>query len=288
MSIFSGKCDLYDHMMMGKHRTADGSDDPQKLKEAHVLYSDELECFEIFKQKTGGVIHQHQLITVTGQNQMMVAEKCDQFEVIEYFDEVPDKRKKGGYRTTVTYTYRYWGRDYDTLKELNKHGVYITIDIHFDTILDLIPYYPYTITMSCNNQDGEYVVISKKSFVLQERDEMYDHGYDSKMWEGYNKKLQDHYREVVLRYYNPEDREIVDCVDFNENRRCFVSYPIDDHFDIDWYWQAGAKPHWTTPKVINYETGEIEISEQDYNNTFKNNIALVKYVRKKDYSLFLD
>jgi len=288
MSKFSGKCDLYDHMMMEKHRTADGSDDPEEIKKAHVLYSDELECFEIFKQKTGGVIHQHQLITVTEQNQMMVAEKCDHFEVIEYFDTVPDKRKKGGYRNIVTYTYRYWGRDYDTLKELNKHGVYITIDIHFDTILDLIPYYPYVIAMSYSSEDSEYVVISKKNFVLQERDEMYDHGYDSKMWEGYNKKLQDHYREVVLRYYNPEDREIVDCVDFNENRRGFVNYPIDDHFDIDWYWQAGAKPHWTTPKVINYETGEIEISEQDYNNTFKNNIALVKYIRKKDYSLFLD
>lgn len=291
MSKFSGKCDLYDHMMMEKHRTADGSDDPEEIKKAHVLYSDELECFEIFKQKTGGVIHQHQLITVTEQNQMMVAEKCDHFEVIEYFDTVPDKRKKGGYRNIVTYTYRYWGRDYDTLKELNKHGVYITIDIHFDTILDLIPYYPYVIAMSYSSEDSEYVVISKKSFVLQERDEMYDHGYDSKMWEGYNKKLQDHYREIVLRYFNPEGREHIEEVVFDENRQAKVSKPIDENFDVKWYWDEEIKNHWSSPKVVDYEKGLIEMSLSDYGTDaykgFLGHTMKVKYVEKKEYPLYL-
>lgn len=291
MSTFSGKCDLYDHIMMEKHRTADGSDDPQKLKEAQVLYSDELECFEIFKQKTGGVIHQHKLITVTEQNQMMVAEKCDQFEVIEYFDEVPDKRKKGGYRTIVTYTYRYWGRDYDTLKELNKHGVYITIDIHFNTILDLIPYYPYIIAMSYGSKDSEYVVISKKSFVLQERDEMYDYGYDSKMWEGYNKKLQDHYREIVLRYFNPEGREHIEELTFDENRQAKVSKPIDENFTVEWYWDSEPKTHWSSPKVVDYEKGLIEMSTSDYGTDeykgYLGHTMKVKYVEAKEHEIYL-
>ena len=56
MSRFSGKCDLFDHMCMEKHRTKDGSDKKEDLEKASVLYSDPVECFEIFKKKTGGVL----------------------------------------------------------------------------------------------------------------------------------------------------------------------------------------------------------------------------------------
>ena len=49
MSQFSGKCDLFDTLMLQKYRTKTGSDDKKDLKESHILYSDELECFTIFK-----------------------------------------------------------------------------------------------------------------------------------------------------------------------------------------------------------------------------------------------
>jgi hypothetical protein len=50
MSKFSGKCDLYDHVMMEKTYP-----DPNNK---NILVSDELECFEIFKKRTGGILCQ--------------------------------------------------------------------------------------------------------------------------------------------------------------------------------------------------------------------------------------
>lgn len=278
MSIFSGKCDLYDDMCIC------GRTD------------DEYQNFLEFKRRTNGTLHQHKKIEVTEQNQMMVAEKCNQFEVIEYFDEVPDKRKKSGYRNIVTYTYRYWGRDYDTLKELNKKGVYITIDIHFDTILDLIPYYPYIVSASATTtgEDGNksaYIVISKEPFPISERDDLMRIGYNS-AWEHYAKKLQNHYREIVLKYFNPEGREHIEELTFDENRQAKVSKPIDENFDVEWYWDGEIKTHWSSPKVVDYEKGLIEMSSSDYGTDeyegFLGHIMKVKYVEKKDCPLNLE
>ena len=57
MSKFSGKCDLYDHIMMEK--TYPDSKNP------NILISNELECFEIFKKRTGGKLYQHLKIELT-------------------------------------------------------------------------------------------------------------------------------------------------------------------------------------------------------------------------------
>ena len=120
MSRWSGKCDLYDTIMMLHHRTKDGSDKKEDLDKASVLYSDELECFNEFKEKTGGVIHQHQKIKVTLLNQELVEKKCKSFKIIKHTKEVEDKRFKETKRTDTYYTYEYWGKEYKDLKELNK------------------------------------------------------------------------------------------------------------------------------------------------------------------------
>ena len=82
MSWASGKCDLFNHLSFCKMRTIDGSDKKEDLDKARVLYSDEMECFKIFKQRTGGVLHQHKRIEVTEHNQDFVAKKCGNFEII--------------------------------------------------------------------------------------------------------------------------------------------------------------------------------------------------------------
>ena len=283
MSNYSGKCDLADHIMgLGGWYDKEGNPVNFGDSNVHVYYSDEYRDFLEFKRKTGGVIHQQKEIKVTENNQDLVAQKCKQFEVIEHKNQIPDKRMKSGVREETTYTYKYWGKEY-TLKELNKHGVYITIDIHFDTLLDLIPYYPYIVCMAACDKDSETVFISSEPFPIEERDDHYKYGYDSKMWEYYNKKLQNHYREIVLRYFNPEGREHIEELTFDENRQVKVSKPIDPNFKVEW---DTNKTHWTSPKVIDYENGIVEMSEEDYND-YLGKTMKVKYIEAKEHDIYL-
>ena len=264
MSRYSGKCDLFDFMSgSGGWFDASGNvvsiDDPN----VHVLYSDEMKDFIAFKKRTHGVLHQHKKVKVTEWNQEEIAKNCKYFEVIKHTKIVEDKRCKNSQREVVTYTYKYFDKEY-TLKELNKHGVYITIDIHFDTLLDLIPYYPYIVSAS----SGENVYISNESYVLEERDEHLEYGHFSDWWEYYTKLLQNHYREIVLRYFDPSGYEHWDEVTFELKDDKYigrVAYPIDYNFDVEWAWDDGkVHNHWTSPKVIDYDNGIIEMSKQDF------------------------
>lgn len=287
MSVFSGKCDLFDLISMMKHRTKDGSDEKEDLEKASVLYSDELECFEIFKQRTNGVIHQHKVMEVTPYNYSEVAELTKgQFEAIPHTKTVPDKRQKSGERTDTYYTYKYWGKEYLSLKELNKRKVYITIDIRFDTILDLIPYYPYIVSSSCSNDEELTVYVSNESYVDEERDDRLKRGWYSDYWQDYKKALQNHYREVVLRYFNPEGRERCELVKFDENGLGRVSHPIDYNHEVEWHWEDGKpKPHWTSPLVIDYREGTIKMHECDLK--FLGDSMFVSYVEDAPSELFL-
>ena len=286
MSIWSGKCDLADHLSFCKMRTKDGSDKKEDLDKARVLYNDEMECFKIFKQRTGGVLHQHKRIEVTEDNQDFVANRCGNFKIIPHTEKVIGKNGKE--REKTTYTYNYWGTEYKNLKELNKHHVYIVIDIHFDTLLDLIPYYPYIVSASYWNEDKEVVFISNESWVITERDKHYQYGYDGNgMAEHYMKALQDHYREVVLRWFNPAGRECEETLEFDENRIAFTHNSIDSNFPVTWVFKDGPKTYWCSPKVIDAEKGEIEMNQDDFEH-FIGRKATVAYVCYKEYPLYLD
>lgn len=288
MSKFSGRCDLFDHMS-GLGGWYDRNGKPVKIGDpgVGVYYSDEYQDFLAFKKRTGGVIHQHKKVKVTEWNQKEVEKNIpNMFKVIEHKEEIKDKRYKDGIKEVISYTYEYWGKEYKTLKELNKHGVYITIDIHFDTILDLIPYYPYIVSSCCSSGDKETVFISKESFVISERDEHCERGYFSDSWEWYNKKLQDHYREIVLEYFNPTGREHIEEVTFDENGIGKVSEPIDENFYVEWRWEDG-KPHdhWTSPEVLDAQNGKIKMHKYDIK--LLSNKMLVYYVGVKDKKLNL-
>ena len=196
MSKFSGKCDLYDHVMMEKTYP-----DP---KNPNILISDELECFEIFKKKTGGILHQCHKV------------KLDDWNIdywINYYNNPErlskeahttikeDKRCKDGKKEITTYTYTYWGTKYKSLKELNDHGFYGTVEIKFNTLLDLLPYYPYIVTMMACDQEQETIYISNSSYVDSYVKDVVNYSEPKfRMIEIYREELKKHYVKVINEY----------------------------------------------------------------------------------------
>lgn len=267
MSAYSGKCDLADHISgMGGWFDKEGNPVNFGDENVHALYSDEWLDFLAFKKATGGVMYQHKKITLTPWNHEDVKKLCPNFDFQEHTRVVPDKRAKNGQREEKYLTYTYWDKEY-TLKELNKRGIWITIDIHFNTLLDLIPYYPHLVSM-CYHKDGkEIIYISDQSFVDEELDGHLEHGWYSDFWQYYKKKLQDHYREVVLEYYNPAGREINEKITFmketvEDGTEKYIGrtlYPIDENFEPKW---TTEKSRWTSPKII--DEYRIEMSREDF------------------------
>lgn len=284
MSTLTGKCDLYDHISMMKHRTKDGSDKKEDLEKARVLYSDIMECFNIFKERTGGVIYQNKKITVSERNQNFIAKKVSFFKIIEHKEIKEDKRLKSGKKEIVTYTYEYWDKEY-TLKQLNKRGVWIKVPIYFNSLLELLPYFGYLVSSSCSSNGKETIFISDTNFAEMTRDEYLDYGFESasNIHKHYLEKLAELYKRVVLDYYNPIGRERIETVFFDENLRGKVSRPIDENFRVSWllseeksYWS-----YWASPKVIDAENGIIEISKEDYDE-FIGKSCDVYYVESED------
>ncbi len=184
--------------MMEKHRTKDGSDNKEDLDKAKILYSDEMECFNIFKEKTHGIIYQRVKVPISKYNLHAIANASEgDLKIVE--------AKKGSGRRG--YIYEYLGKEYKTLNALNKEGVYFKKEIKFDSILDLIPYYPYIVAFAFADNDSAHIEISLKSYV----DEAYDVGLrygviPTSTFEHYKKCLQEHYLDVVFRYFNEDGR----------------------------------------------------------------------------------
>lgn len=238
MSRYSGCCDLYDHISgLGGWFDKDGK--PVKFGKASRYYSDEMLDFIEFKRQTGGVIHQHKKVKVSKWNQEDVKNHCPGFNFIKHTRKIPDKRCRSGFREETYYTYTYYGKEYTSLKELNKKNVYITIDIHFNTLLDLIPYYPYIVSACSHNSDSSpesYVFISEKPYPIEQRDErLKTGGLIDYSFQRYQRDLNEHFRDVVLEYYNPTGRKQTESLTvYEENGRKFVrpSREIDTAWKI--------------------------------------------------------
>ena len=277
MSRVSGKCDFFDHLSFEKMVPKEGN--------PNVLVSDIMECFKILKRKTGGVIYQHEHLKVDLYNQKMIEELCDDFKVIEHKEEVKDLRKKSGVRTKTTYTYEYWGRTYNTLKELNKHGgVCVKVPIHFDNLVELLPYFPYLISASACNEDSETIFISKESFVEREFKDHLRYGLDSSsMRDHYRKELALLYRDVILTWFNPQGREIEEEVTFDETTlQGKLSKPVDDNFHLEWRFKGDERPsYWCSPKIVDAQKGIVEINKYDLQK-FGNKMC-VYYVEDKGF-----
>lgn len=287
MSRFSGKCDLCD-TIMGTAGWYNRDGKPVKFgdPDTHVFYSDEYQDFLEFKKKTNGTLYQHLRVEVTEMNQDFIAERCYYFKVIKHVNTVSDKRTKSGKKEVISYTYKYYDKEYKSLREINKKHVYIIKEIHFKTLLDLLPYYPYIVSAGVYNGDKYTVYISDRSFVEEEEDMALRHGWKRSLTDYYRQELAEHYQEVVLRYYNPIGREVIEPAVFDPNtRQAKLQNGIDDRFAITWL-NPDRKSFWASPKVIDYENGIIEIHENDL-KTF-GECAQVKYVKAEEPKIFLD
>lgn len=196
MSKFSGKCDLYDHIMMEKTYP-----DPNNK---NILISDELECFEIFKKRTGGILRQSHKVKLDNWNidyWINYYANPERLSKEAHTTIKEDKRCKNGKREVTTYTYTYLGTKYNSLRDLNDNGFYGTIEIKFNTLLDLLPYYPYIITMMCSDQEQETIYISNSSYVDMYMNDVVNYSEPSfRMIEIYRETLKKHYIKVITEY----------------------------------------------------------------------------------------
>ena len=174
MSRITGKCDLADHVyMIGSKGTTDGMT--------------KKEMFEIFKQRTNGTIYQSIKVPVTKFNIDFLVEND------EWLERTDHK------------TYLYFGKEYKTLKQLDKAGVYYIRQIKFDTMLDLVPYLPYVVSIMINDNDHEYIEIGEKSYIDRKYIQGLEFGHDSIDTYNYDmKRLQEEYVNTI--------KELEDCM----------------------------------------------------------------------------
>lgn len=180
MSIYSGKCDFADNLLLsGK---------------------DEMEAFLEFKKRTGGVLYQYKKVKVTEINRDWVAENTD----LTWSNHAVDVKTRSGKTKEVLRTrYMYYGKLYDDLRKLNKKGVYVKIKIPFETLLDVIPYYPYTFAAHAWSADHETAIISDKPAYADRFDNSLETGLSPSpaFPAAYAAELQKHYIEVIGKYY---------------------------------------------------------------------------------------
>lgn len=279
MSI-CGKYDLYDHICMEKmyHQDSDNPNSP--------LVSDIMECFDIFKERTGGILYQHYKVEVNIFNQHLIEEKCKGFKVIAHKEIKEDKRYKNTTREVVSYSYEYYGKEYKTLKELNKKGVYINREIKFDNIVELIPYFPYIIAACSYSNGKEYVHISSESYIdkCYKEDIKYDHAGD--YWNHYYRKtLADITKDIILKYFSDYKertiKEELEVIKKNDKYVVLTSRDIDYNFEakVDEDNKDTIFCYSLTPKYIDNRTLDVSGTYFDINKRDK---IVVKYVYKGD------
>lgn len=166
MSRFSGKCDFYD-LVFG---TADTS-------------KNEFEIFEEFKKQTGGVIYQ-----------LFKPEISKKWELQRIAETCPNDLKiyKNENGKTV-YETKYM--IYKTFKSAIKH-ILVHREIHFETILDLVEYFPYLVTQISYEIDKKYFEISSRPYTEIEAEHAKVYGYIPCLYEIYKKNLQEEYYKL--------------------------------------------------------------------------------------------
>ena len=288
MSIVSGKYDVLDHISgMGGWYDKDGNSVSFNQEGVHVFYSDIMQDFEAFKKATNGVIYQHIEVKVNEWNQDYVKKHCNGFDFTKHTEIREDKRCKEGKKEYCHYTYTYYGKEYNNLKELNKHGVYITKSIYFDNILELIPYFPYTVAMMIYNEGKAQMVVSDRSYA----DKCFrEHNWESaeQSFYHYRKKLAKFTKDIVLKYMSDYKERTIE-QEFKvekENDKYIVHLekPIDYNFEIE-------LPSYREDAFIYGYPKQIDDYTLDVTNTYldidKRDTIVIKYVYKKVGVLWL-
>ena len=193
---------MFDHIMMLCPKASDGKDGPESLSRSCIHYPDELECFEKFKELTGGIIHQEIEVEATPYNDEFLEGKVPGFKVIKHEASIPDRRFKEGKRVGKWKTYEVYDREYSDLNSLNrKERLFMNREIRFDDLLDIIPYYPYGIIYEYTDANHEQLTIASRNYLDIARMDGIKFGHDSSGEWRYLRQLQEHYLEVVALYF---------------------------------------------------------------------------------------
>lgn len=285
MSRFSGKCDLFDSMMMGQE--------------------DEFDAFIDFKEKTGGVLYQYRKIKVTESNRDWAAKHTS----LSWSSHTVEKTDKNGNKKEALETeYCYYNKHFDSLKKLNKNGVYVRMEIHFDSILDLIPYYPYVPAVWACSEGQLAVVLPEKSFVEKELDYSLESDYVEEpyinMTEWHRRELQNHYKEVIEKYYAvPKSKShfpvtMDRAVKVGDHYEMTLpdDYKVDPLHEVSWKIRLPASKmtndnmwnniiiHWTSPKLKEGTERTIVMSAVDIETCLKDkldkDLLYVEFVNK--------
>jgi len=270
MSFLSGKCDLCDYIWSGRE-------------------GDLLKNFENFKEKTKGVIYQNKKINLQewfgDQEYSFIKSHCNTFDYRKEEYSVVDNRCNGGCRTCEKYIFIYWGKEYN-FKDMKKKGIYIEVPIYFNTLLDLLPYFPYI-----SYGTSEHIIVSQESYVNSVRDDsIQDYAHDSLLFTDYKKQLADLYLNVCQNYFLyqlPERTRRISLIGYkplhNGYYELLVEEPIDYMHDPKFVWKDGKKHnHWESPKMYDNRTFLIAESNIDYwlAEDIKNHQVEIEYVVK--------
>ena len=152
--------------------------------------------------------------------------------------------------------------------------MYISVPIHFETILDIIKYYPYIVTASGSSSGKQTVFISKESYVDTMHKEFLECGLESNR-EFYDKALAKHYIKVVDAYFQYEltRRTVLVCIkrkDLIKDENGDYIYKSEKPLDYmhEPRWLNSSNIHYSSPKII--DEFNIKISKHDVENTLKN------------------
>ena len=277
MSCFSSKCDLFDHVYAGSSN-----------------WEEYFDAFEAFKKKTGGKLYQERKVLVSDYN---LDDICEMNPQLSYSDvKVVKTNKKGESKESIERHFFYWDREYESLKKLNKKGVYVRIEIPFENVLDLIPYYPYVIACDYWSKDKEFVVLAQQPFPDSEIEDRLEGGWFKKgsidFQFHYKHELAEHYREVIeelnrdlrLRWCQINLRDVPMAKE-GDWYLIHTENDIDLNQPVEWFFPGGAKTHWTSPKYRDIRT--IAVSVQDVDEYLKDAIAdngvRVRYVKRLVY-----
>lgn len=287
MSKLTGEYDLYDHVMSEKTYTR-----------KNYEVADLLECFEIFKEKTDGVIYKPMLIkNIDEFNQELVAKYKDEmlFKIIKHEEDRPNKAYKSGFKHVIWYTYKVCGKEF-TAKQLNKAGgLFVYIPVNFDTLLDLAPYLSYGIAMSSSSNGKEKIYITERSLIDKEDLVAINCGYERKMTDIYRKAEAELYLDICEKYflYKAGERKRLEPVQFvdKENGIAEAAYEIDYMHPIKYKFKDGEKhSYWTEPQLI--EGDKYKISKEDIDvylqELFNKQEVLIEYYTKYDGPRYLD
>lgn len=298
MSKYSGKFDLADHIAgMGGWFDNDGNEVKFGQENVNVYYSDELKDFEAFKEATGGVMYQTVKIKVDEYNQNFIKKYCNHFDYIKIVNEVADKRCKEGKKEVITYEYIYFDKKYN-LKEINKKGVYISVPIHFETILDIVKYYPYIVTACGSSLGKQTVFISKESYVDTMHRERLECGLESNR-EFYDKALAQHYIKVVDAYfqYSLSKRTTFirirkkDLIKDESGNYIYKSEkPLDYMHEPQWINESIYTIRYASPKIL--DEFHIKFSKYDIEDKLRSDSDCIKidvvYKPEEGFPIILD